>query len=336
MVVSIEIMRKEDIIKISGHIPNHTFLKKKHYSVINIPVSGDAPKEVVRAYFYKPGTLRAQKWSTYIAKVGHKHYPIESITEYLLNNLGTAFGLEMAESELSYIQYSSDKQIRFFSKYFLDQKNEQLIHGADIYAAYLDDLDMIKQIEIEGKERDIITIQEARRAILFLFPNNPEIFKEYIKLLLFDALVGNNDRHFYNWGCIKSLTKDDVRFSPIYDTARGLLWNYSDDELLKWSKNPSLKKTKMAKYIDLSMPKIGWDGKENLNHFDLVKLLFEHEMGLNKSEFITFFNDLALYNAIELINNGPYKSLFIKERIVLIVECLTLRFNKIKEILSVK
>jgi HipA-like C-terminal domain len=328
-------MRKEDIQRVSGHIPEYGVLKKKHYTVINITVSGDAPKEVVRAYFYKKGNQRIHKWPLYIAKVGHKHYPIESITEYLLNKLGTIFGLNMAESELSYVQYSSSKQLRFFSKYFLDQQNEQLIHGADIYATYLDDQDIIIQIEAEKKERDIITVQEAQHAILNLFPNNSEIFKEYIKLLLFDALIGNHDRHFYNWGCIKSLTKDDIRFSPIYDTARGLLWNYSDDELLKWTANPQLKDIKMNKYINSSLPKIGWDGRDNINHFELVKLIFENEIGMNKEEIITFFDHLMLYEATEYIKNGPFKTLFIDERLILIIECLTLRFNRIKEIISV-
>jgi len=327
-------MRKEDIQKVSGYIPEYGILKRKHYSVINITVSGDAPKEVVRAYFYKKGNQRSHKWPMYIAKVGHKHYPIESITEYLLNKLGTIFGLNMAESELSYVQYSTSKQLRFFSKYFLDHKNEQLVHGADIYATYLDDQDIIIQIEAEKKERDIITVQEAQIAILNLFPNNPEIFKEYIKLLLFDALIGNHDRHFYNWGCIKSLTKDDIRFSPIYDTARGLLWNYSDEELLKWMANPSLKTSKMNKYINASMPKIGWDGIDNINHIELVKLIFKNEMGMNKEEIITFFDDSMLYKAIDYINNGPFKSLFINERLILIIECLTLRFKRIKEIIS--
>ncbi|MFZ1703568.1 MAG: HipA domain-containing protein [Saprospiraceae bacterium] len=301
---------------------------------MDIPIGGDAPKEIVQAYFYKKGEIRSKKWPVYIAKVGHKHYPIESITEHLLNKLGNFFGMEMADSELAYISYSNNKQIRFFSKYFLDQKREQLIHGADIYAGYLNDEEIIKLIE--KQERDIIIVQEAKKAIEHLFPESPEILKQYIKLLLFDALIGNNDRHFYNWGCIKSLTNENIRFSPIYDTARGMFWNHSDEDILLWTNNNALKDQQLIKYINKSMPKIGWDGKKNLNHFDLVGLLFEHEIGLKKVEIITFFDDVALYNAIEFINNGPFTTLFIKERSILIIECLTLRFKKIKEIISVK
>jgi hypothetical protein len=131
--------------------------------------------------------------------VGHKHYPIESITEYLLNNLGNYFGMEMAESEIAAIAYPHNTQIRFFSKYFLKQ-GELLVHGADIYAAYYNDDTIISQIEAQKMEKDLITVQEAIKAILYSFPNNPEILDAYCKLLLFDALIGNNDRHFYNWG----------------------------------------------------------------------------------------------------------------------------------------
>ncbi|MBK8055422.1 MAG: HipA domain-containing protein [Saprospiraceae bacterium] len=199
------IMKYVDVKNISGFIPKLKLLKRIHFQVVDIPVTGDAPKDIIKAYFYKKGELRASKSHTYIAKVGHKHYPIESITEYLLNNLGNYFGMEMAESEIAAIAYPHNTQIRFFSKYFLKQ-GELLVHGADIYAAYYNDDTIISQIEAQKMEKDLITVQEAIKAILYSFPNNPEILDAYCKLLLFDALIGNNDRHFYNWGCIKSIS----------------------------------------------------------------------------------------------------------------------------------
>jgi len=53
----------------------------------------------------------------------------------------------------------------------------------------------------------------------------PKTFlKEFVKMLLFDAIVGNNDRHFYNWGLLPTyVTKKKPIFAPIYDTARGVI-----------------------------------------------------------------------------------------------------------------
>ena len=63
--------------------------------------------------------------------MGHKWYPMESITENLLNRIGVVLGLTMAFSKLAIV----NEQIRFFSRYFL-RKNEQLMHGAQIYSAF--------------------------------------------------------------------------------------------------------------------------------------------------------------------------------------------------------
>jgi hypothetical protein len=324
-------MKYVDVKNVSGFIPKIKLLKKSQFHVIDIPVTGDAPKDIVKAYFYKRGVKRSSKRCTYIAKVGHKHYPIETITEYLLNQLGNCFGINMAESEIAAIPYFNRKQIRFFSKYFLSE-GEFLIHGADIYAAYYNDDSIISLIEAQKMEKDLITVQEAKKAILYSFPNNPEILNNYCKLLLFDAIVGNNDRHFYNWGCIKSISKNTVNFSPIYDTARGLFWNISDNALKKWIANTNIKDSKLMRYIEDSQPKIGWDNQDNINHFDLVKLLYDTEILLKKEEIRTFFNDSSFEESLKVVKGSVFRSLLIDYRIELITECLSLRFQKLKSI----
>lgn len=327
-------MKYVDLKEISGKIPACKELKKSHYKTLDFDVSGDAPKDFIEAYFYKKDKIRAGKRNLYIAKVGHKHYPIESITEHLLNKIGEIFEMKMAESELAFIRYSNVKQIRFFSKFFLNRNNEQLIHGADIYATYLGDENIIKQIEKENKERELITVQDAKLAIAYLFPKNIEIFEQYIRLLLFDALVGNSDRHFYNWGCVKPLKGEGVTFSPIYDTARGLFWNYSDSDIIKWYNNKEHRNIKLNTYTRRSIPKVGWEGLQKVNHFELVGLIFEHELGLSKETITNYFDVDKLNDAKNYIQNGPFRDLYITERLQLIIECLDLRYNKIKEIIS--
>jgi len=52
-------------------------------------------------------------------------------------------------------------------------------------------------------------------------------------MIVFDGLTGNNDRHFYNWGVIDSKKKTSKlpNFAPLYDSARGLLWNVDDQKI---------------------------------------------------------------------------------------------------------
>ena len=202
--------------------------------VKDVTLTGDAPKGFVRLYeFQRDGRTRRRNpatWPLYIAKTGHKWYPVESITEHLLNRLGTAFGLRMADSKLAMI----NGQLRFLSRYFLNPNRETLVHGAEIFAGYLEDQALVESIEQANLSRDLFTLQFVERAVTKAFPKERDaILGDLVRLLLFDAMVGNNDRHFYNWAVIQPFDKRQrARFSPAYDTARGLFWNSSDEQLL--------------------------------------------------------------------------------------------------------
>jgi hypothetical protein len=139
-------------------------LRKGYYQVLNISVGGDAPKDFIRVYQYGQGMKKNVKdWPKFIAKVGHKWYPIESITEYLHNRIGEILGLNMAESELRLV----DEQIRFLSKYFL-KEDETLVHGAQIFSGYLEESDdaFVTEIEKKGLTRELLTFQVTSAAII--------------------------------------------------------------------------------------------------------------------------------------------------------------------------
>lgn len=218
-----------------GWNPKGIEVVKRHQCrwVKDFTLSGDAPKEFVRVYHYEVGQTwtkaNAHNWPEYIAKTGHKWYPNESITEYMMNLLGEVFGLNMAKSKLVLI----NGQVRFLSRYFLRRGHEQLIHGAEIFAGYLEDAQLVEKIEEEGKARELFTLQFVESAVASLFPNDKVyVMHELVRLILFDALVGNNDRHYYNWGVILDLDgKEKLKFAPIYDTARGLFWNDDDEKI---------------------------------------------------------------------------------------------------------
>lgn len=219
-----------------------TQVKRCNYSIYRgKSVMGDAPKELVRIYSYSKDNhfrkINVKRWPLYIAKTGHKWYPIESITERLLCRLGEVFGLRMAESGLAMI----GGQVRFLSKFFLNGADEELVHGAEIFAGYIGDEELVAQIEEQQLSRDMFTLQFVEKSVEYQFAFcRDEIMREFIKMLLFDALVGNNGRHFYNWGVIRSITRAfQPYFAPVYDTARGLFWNDTDEKLENRYKNHS-------------------------------------------------------------------------------------------------
>lgn len=308
-------------------------VKKDQYYIVNgYTITGDAPKEFIRIYEY--GAARKSspnKWPLYIAKTGHKWYPTESITEYLLNILGNEFGLKMAESNVAWI----GGQLRFLSRYFLLSQKQELIHGADIFSGFVNDRDFVEQIEEQQLARDLFTLQFTKDALEFTFPYHWEtILNQFIKMLLFDALVGNNDRHFYNWGVVRHIeSKHEPYFSPVYDTARGLFWNESEKKVLTLWKDKKRLQPYLSRYCENSRPKTGWEGIANINHFKLVSKIYKYEFGITKSEIKDLFSRSRFEQMMKSVELN-FSCILGIERTKLILECLHFRYNEISKLIG--
>ncbi len=132
-------------------------------------LTGDAPKVFLRYYEYGNALKKnPKKWQAYIAKVGHKWYPVESVMEQFLTDIGKLYGLNVADSKIAL----ASGQLRFMSKYFLNDE-DQLIHGAQIYAAYLNaDISFVQEIEDLRLSSDFFTIKFTYEALKFIFPEH--------------------------------------------------------------------------------------------------------------------------------------------------------------------
>lgn len=315
-------------------------LKKDKFCYVDLgTIIGDAPKCMVAMYdFEKEGKIRksnTNSWRRYIAKSASKWYPNESITEHLLNELGRVLGLNVANSCIRRI----NQQIWFLSEYFI-REEQQLVHGADFYALHLNgDIAFVHAIQDNNKidDQHYFNVQLVEEIFKKYFPDDKSnLFESFIQMLIFDGLVGNNDRHSYNWGVIKSIkVNEPFRFAPIYDTARGLYWNSSEKEVKRilsfTDKNGQ--NSKIEKYVVSSRPKIGWDGDGSLSHIELLKRIYETQTGISNENFVNFVSKENLNKCLDVINKD-FNRLFSEDRRLLISKCLTLRFNKINEFIQ--
>ena len=315
-------------------------LRSSYYTILDFPLGGDAPKDFINVYEYGIGKrANSDTWNNYLAKVGHKWYPQESIIEHLLNRIGEVIGLRMAESQLRL----AHGQIRFLSKYFLE-KGQSLIHGAQIYSTYLNEAnnDFVHEIEAQNMTRELLTFQLTNKAIKSVFPNQyDEIMQAFVNLLLFDAIVGNNDRHFYNWAVITSIDKKHQPvFSPIYDSARGLFWNKSEATIEERffegkGKKERINDAALNKYIRSSKPKTGWNewkGKKE-NHLDLINLIYKHYPE-HKKTCDELLKNVHLSNIQTLIKQ-EFKLFFTPKRYLLIEACIERRFKLLQSLCEI-
>jgi hypothetical protein len=315
---------------------NVVVLKRGDYFVDDsVTIDGDAPKKFIGVYDYKllnhKHKCNHNNWVRYIAKTGHKWYPNESITEFLLNRLGVAFGLRMADSRLAMI----GGQLRFLSRYFLNPSHEELIHGADVIAGYLNETpDYVEEVDQLKLTRDLFTLQVIEKAVEHLFPYQKEdIMHDLVKLVIFDALVGNNDRHFFNWGIIRSIeSRFKPYFSPIYDTARGLFWNYSENKVNDILVVNKTIDAQIKKYCKGSRPKIGWEGVKDPNHFQLFQKIYDSEFFITGDEVKALLSQNMLFKMLQEIQTN-FRPLLSENRVILISKCLEYRFNEMRKML---
>lgn len=317
-------------------VRNVGVIKRENYFVDDsVTVDGDAPKKFIGVYDYSLMEGRHKKnrsnWIRYIAKTGSKWYPIESVTELLMNELADIFGLTTAESRLAMI----GGQLRFLSRYFLNPQKEELVHGADILAGYLNDSPkFVEEVDKEKLTSEWFTLQFVDDAVsnMFLYKRD-DIMHELSKLVIFDALVGNNDRHFFNWGVIRSIDGSfQPVFSPIYDTARGLFWNYSEEKIYNIIEVNKQADAHVAKYCKDSRPKIGWEGVKKLKHFELFEKIYSSEYYITKDEIKALLQPILLDKMILHVNQ-KYCHLMSKNRIMMICKCLEYRFNELQKYL---
>ncbi len=305
-------------------IPHLKRYKVETVDFLSIP--GDAPKDFVTDSEYREGhRFRRQKEDRYIAKVGSKFYPNESIVEQLITRVGQVFKINIADSKLRII----DEQVRFMSKYFLNSHREQLTHGAQIFEQCLGK-EEYAELAQKKSESEFFTFQMVCEAIAHSFPEFEIcIVRGLVEMLAFDCLIGHNDRHPYNWAVIVPVLKDYApRFSPIYDTARAFFWNVPEQRIRQMLSD----KRQLESYIEKCEPPFSWDGEPDVDFFRLMGLIWSH-FDKYRPHISKMLNENALKEALQMMEN-EFAPLMSTERKQLIQECLRIRYQRLLEALK--
>lgn len=142
----------------------------------------------------------------------------ETLTELLINQLGSAYRFDMAHSGLA----SIDGKTAFVTRSFL-RPTEHLVHGSflieELFQASRGELDTVPKGREEQKFYSVDFVLETIKA--YCGDDAPKVINGFVEMVLFDALIGSTDRHAQNWGVIRaSTTQGGYRFSPIFDTSR--------------------------------------------------------------------------------------------------------------------
>ncbi len=196
----------------------------------------------------------------YILKMGQKDAPELPAVEYLCNQIGKALAIPVAQ--FYFILFENDYV--FVTKNFIQPNNP-----ADLQHIY-----HFRANDRHDCESLIHTIFKTTRQ-----PHDVSVF---IHTILFDALIGNHDRHGRNLGFI--VTPHHMSLSPIYDNVSYL--SLESGNMLKADFNPTGKiatqksnEPSMRDYVE-ELKRLGYQKEiENFYHkinlMDIFKLIDE-------------------------------------------------------------
>jgi len=176
--------------------------------------------------------------------------------EKLSSQLAEVIGMECAKVDIG----TFNGRIGSMS-YMILKDDEELIEGiqyiTNIYKEYNQDK------FIDYKTEEPYSINMILQSI-----KETGLQNDFLIIPIFDALIGNSDRHHSNWGIVKNKIDGEIRISPLYDNGSSLCC------LIDSKDAPNFLKDRMrfeSLIFGKSKSMIRWKKTNRIRHFELVE-----------------------------------------------------------------
>lgn len=174
-------------------------------------------------------------WS-YLFKLSRPSYPDQYWMETVAYIVGTAMGISVPLAWPAF-KKTTDGEIVCGSaiEWFYERGTQTFTHAADYFQKTIEDFD--SRSGAQHNIEDLITFCRMHSLHSDL---SPEWDGWFFDLLLFDALIGNSDRHQENWGfvfdpLIREGSKRKVYLSPLFDNGTSLGHERFPDRVINWT-----------------------------------------------------------------------------------------------------
>ena len=204
----------------------------------------------------------------YLYKRSDKRYPDQFWGEVVAYQVGGLLGVDVPPAYVA-VNGGKDGDCAALIEWFYEDAKAQFIPGGQYMQRMMPDFDRKR-----GLQHNFQTIRTLGRA-LTLFQGMTERWEErWTDAFLFDALIGNTDRHQDNWGYLFTRRKKGdpvVTFAPLFDNGTSLGHERFPSRLAAWSEDDFLR------YIRKGTHHIRWDKADlsSCGHVDLLKKMVE-------------------------------------------------------------
>lgn len=194
-------------------------------------------------------------------------YKYEFWSEILASELRQALGFNI----LHYDVAKRGEKLGCLSKSMVDPQIEELQEGYKWLTGF--------EKEYSVCDKEAYTFQIIEKLLLSLFRKQGFI-NDIIKIIVFDSIIGNEDRHQENWSIIvtnkstiqsklfhKKRTEITYSFAPIYDSGSSMGRELTDERVIKMLKD----NMQLEAYINRGKSEIHWEGERGKQkHLELI------------------------------------------------------------------
>jgi hypothetical protein len=173
----------------------------------------------------------------------------ELASEKIACEIAKVIGYRCADIELAKDQ---DGELCVLNYSFL-KPDESLIEFASEASISQNGCDRKEKYTIQGIKRILDTVDK-------------KLYSEFIELQVFDALIGESDRHEENWGYIRSNKSGNIIFAPFYDNGDSLMHNINENRVEEYINDEA----GFLRYIHKSKTKILDNNGHKIKHFQLI------------------------------------------------------------------
>jgi len=204
----------------------------------------------------------------FLFKESSKRYPAEFWAEVIASKVGRIVGVQTPDVTCTRMDGKYAALIKFFLQIPWDEKEGQYQQVEVLHEGG----DLIMQIDPafdrkKGEKHNIFLAEQV-----FSKYQQKHLFDEFLKILVFDAIIGNTDRHQDNWGFIRNTKTGEMRLAPAFDNSTSLGSELVEEKLAGYLESDNVQ---LRKYISKGKAHLRWsaDGVElvRLNHFELLR-----------------------------------------------------------------
>ena len=257
-----------------------------------------------------------------------KRYPEQYWGEVVAYQVGEMLGVTVPPAYAAF--NSKNGQCGALIEWFYVDGQASLVAGGNYMQYIHPEYDRKK-----GAEHNFRWVNLICRAIALQKISNENYEKYWAEAFLFDALIGNTDRHQDNWGYVfvkSNIDKLQASLSPLFDNGTSLGHERFMDAVQAWQEQD------YERYIAKGTHHMKWDkaDKTKCGHIDMVVKMVQTYPALREDLFnmISKFPIDALAYNLELLKKLNLPVPLSGERAGMYLKLITLRRRKLELALS--